>query len=144
MLLTRAKNYLRTLSQHQSGFTLLETVAATAILGVVAAGLLSGLSIAAKSNFTIGTMSKAESLARSQMEYVEASSYIDYSNPGHGEYSLTMAPTNYTIQVDTQPIDPSTGQPLGPDQDSGIQVITVTVTRPDGDTTTLESYKVNR
>jgi type II secretory pathway pseudopilin PulG len=144
MLFMSAKKYLRILSRHESGLTLLETVAATAILGVVAASLLTGLSLAAKSDFTISTMSKAEAVARSQVDHIAASSYIDYSVPSHGEYELITAPTNYTIQVSTQPIDPVNGQSLGADQDSGVQMITVTVTRPDGDTTILEGYKVSR
>jgi prepilin-type N-terminal cleavage/methylation domain-containing protein len=144
MLLFRIAKRLKVFNQYESGFTLLETLVATAILGMVAASLLSGLAIGAKSDFIISKLSTAESLASSQMEQIKGSSYIDYAVPGHGDYALITAPTNYTIEVTCSPISPSTGDPLAPDQDEGIQKITVSVNHLGEQVITLGSYKVSR
>jgi type II secretory pathway pseudopilin PulG len=124
--------------------TLLETVVAAAFLGIVATSLLGSLSLSAKSDFLIKVNSEAESLALSQMELIKASDYIDYGETGHDEYSLITTPANYTIEVTTVPIDPSTGQALGAGQDNGVQKITITVQRQGEEKATLEGYKVDR
>ena len=144
MIVRWVKRCLRAFGSQEAGLTLLETVAATALLGIVATSLLSSLSLIARSNFLITRMSTAEALAVSQMEHIKSSSYIDYSISGHGEYELLATPTQYTIHVDTQPIDSATGQPLGSDQDDGTQIITATVAHLGDNVTALVGYKVNR
>jgi type II secretory pathway pseudopilin PulG len=130
--------------RRESGMTLLETVVAAAFLGIVATSLLGSLSLSAKSDYLIKVHSEAESLALSQMELIKASSYIDYSEGGHGGYSLIAPPADYTIEVTTVPIDPSTGQALGTGQDNGVQKITITVQLRGEEKATLVGYKVDR
>lgn len=144
MSFLRIVNKCKVIGQHESGLTLIETLTATAIIGMVAIGLFGGLSVAARSDFIITRLSTAEALARSQIEQIKNSSYIDYSDPGHGDYELITVPADYTIEVNCSPISPSTGQPLSPNQDDGVQLITVVVNHNGEQVTTLKGYKVSR
>ncbi|MEA2085767.1 MAG: type II secretion system protein, partial [Chloroflexota bacterium] len=54
----------------ESGVGLLETLVALALLGIIAASFLGGLATASRAAFTADEHATAESLARSQMEYV--------------------------------------------------------------------------
>ena len=144
MLFCRIVNKCKIFGQNESGLTLLETLAATAIIGMVAVGLFGGMSVAARSDFIVTRLSSAEALARSQIEHIKNSSYIDYSDPDHGEYELIAIPDDYAINVNCSPVSPSTGQPLGPNEDSGIQLITVTVRHNGEQVIVLKGYKINR
>lgn len=128
---------------HESGMMLLEALVALAVLGLTAAVFLNGLGITAKSDFISSEQSQGGSLAKNQMEAIKAHSYIDFSIPGHEDYDVITAPTNYTVQVTTVPIYHDTGQPL-PSGDNGTQQITVTVTHQGKLVNTITGYKVNR
>jgi prepilin-type N-terminal cleavage/methylation domain-containing protein len=124
---------------HSRGFTLIEVTIAIALLGIIAVAILAALSTASMALIIADTRATAESLARSQMEYVKNQSYeglyIDYSESGHAEYDEIGGYTeNYILDTTVEPIDPSTYEPypyLEGDgcfqQDVGIQRITVTV-----------------
>ncbi len=144
MFLCKVTNFFGLTNNNESGLMLIETLAATAIIAMIAIGLLSGMSIASKSDFIITKSSKAEALARSQMEYIKSSNYIDYSIPGHGNYDLVTIPDNYAIVMSCSPVSLSTGQPLNPDEDEGIQLITIVVSYNDEQATTLKGYKTDR
>lgn len=62
--------------KRQKGFALIEILVALALMGITAVGLLSGLA----TTFRAGTISQervvAESLAKSQWEYIRAQDYI--------------------------------------------------------------------
>ena len=124
---------------NESGVTLLETLVALAILGLIAVALLSGLTTAARGTIIADEQATAGSLVRSQIEYVKSQSYI---SSGQG-YQLVTAPASYSIELAATPIDPDTGQPL-PSGDQGIQKITVTVKRNDNPILTVEDYMVDR
>jgi len=144
MLLLKIANKFRFINKYESGLMLLETVLATAIIGVVAVSLLGGMSIAAKSDFIITRLSDAEASARSQIEHIKNSSYIDYSDPDHGVYELITVEAEYTMEVSCSPVSPITCQPLGPNEDAGIQLITIVVRHNGEQVTTLKGYKVRR
>jgi type II secretory pathway pseudopilin PulG len=129
---------------NESGLMLIESLAATAIIAMIAVGLLSGMSIASKSDFIITKASKAEALARSQMEYIKSSDYIDYSVPGHGNYELLTVPDSYTVEMNCSPVSLSTGQTLNPDEDEGIQLINIIVSYDGEQAATLKGYKIDR
>ena len=143
ILLKRNSGKFKSIHHHESGMMLVEALVALAVLGLTAAVFLNGLAITAKSNLISNEQSQAGSLAKNQMESIKAHSYIDFSVPGHEEYDVITAPTNYTIQVTTVPIDHDTGQPL-PSGDNGTQKITVTVTHQGKTVNTITGYKVNR
>jgi len=120
----------------ESGVTLIETVVAVAILGVIAVTFLSGLATTSRAVFIADERATAESLAQSQMEWVKN---VDYSYNAT-EYSPAPIPggkdyINYSANISAQPLHAP---------DDGIQKITVTVKRSDKGVIKLEGYKVDR
>jgi prepilin-type N-terminal cleavage/methylation domain-containing protein len=121
------------------GFTLIEVTIAIALLGIIAVTILTALSTASVALIIADRRATAESLARSQMEYVKNQGYqgyIDYSESGHGEYGEIGGYTaNYDVATTVEPINPDTYAPYPYievdgrfQEDDGIQKITVTVT----------------
>lgn len=131
---------------NQTGVSLIETVIALAVLGIIAVVFLGGLATAAKATFIADERATAESLARSQIEGVKGQDYIDYSVLDHGEYAVIAPPTdsNFSIESITIPIYADTGLPLPSGEDEDIQKIKVTVKRGDKTVLIVEGYKVKR
>jgi len=139
------------------GFTLIEVVVALALMGIIAITVLSALSTASMALITADKRATAESLARSQMEFVKNQGYSDpdYSDPDHEDYDVICdviggCPEGYTIEVVVEPIDPDTYEPYPYNEgegafanDDGIQKITVIVSRDDKAVITMEGYKRN-
>jgi len=122
---------------------------ALALLGLIAAAFLGGLATTAQATFIADERATAESLARSQMEYVKNQDYIDYSVDPHDVYNEITPPSGsgYSIDFTAVPIDPDTGLPYEQTggiffQDKDIQKITVTVEHNDNQVFTLEGYKI--
>jgi len=134
------------------GIGLIEVLIALALLGIIAITFLSGLSTASMALIIADERATAESLARSQMEFVKNQPYFDYSESGHENYDGicdVIECEGYTVEVVAEPIDPETGQPYNEEEgvfagDDGIQKITVTVRRDDKAVITMEGYKVER
>jgi len=127
------------------GFTLIEVVIAIALMGTIAIAVLSALSTASLALITADKRATAESLARSQMEYIKNQPYIYFDEADHEDYDVIDG-NPYTVEVVAEPIDPETGQPYNEaegvfEQDDGIQQITVTVSRDGKAVITLEGYK---
>ena len=120
----------------ESGITFIETIVALAILGTIAVAFLSGLATTYKAAFITDEQATAESMARSQMEWVKNADYV-YSAT---QYSLAPIPggkdyVNYSTIIAAEPLH---------DPDDGIQKITVTVKHSDKEVIKLEGYKVDR
>lgn len=130
--------------RNEKGFTLIEVIIAMALLGIIAIAFLGGLVSASSAIIIADQRATAESLARSQMEYVKNQDYDSINNPP--QYTLLSdTPAGYTIEIDAERLDPEGD---GFDNDDGLQKITVTITPP-GDipekrAITLEDYKVER
>jgi type II secretory pathway pseudopilin PulG len=127
-------NIFKVFINRESGITLLETVVALAILGIIAVTFLGGLVTTSKAAFTVDERATAMSLAQSQMEQVLNASYNATG------YSPAPIPTdkdyiNYSANITAESLDTP---------DDGIQKITVTVNRSGEQVFTLESYKVNK
>jgi prepilin-type N-terminal cleavage/methylation domain-containing protein len=122
--------------KEERGFALVEILIAIAVLGIISAGFLGALGTASKALFTSDERATAESLARSQMEYVKNQ---DYDSGDPQSYEQTDVPSaqhpNYTTSVAAQALN---------NPDDGIQKITVTVKHSSVTIITLEDYKVNR
>jgi type II secretory pathway pseudopilin PulG len=129
------RRLIRVLIRRESGITLLETVIALAILGVVSVSFLNGLTTASKSVLITDEHSTAESLAENQMEWVKNSVY-SYN----ATYSEAPIPDGkdfyqYSASILASPLHTP---------DDGIQKITVTIQRSGSTVFSLEGYKVDR
>ena len=120
------------------GFSLLETLIAIAILAVISVAVLLGLSMSARANIMSDEQTTAESLARSQMEYIQQQPYIDPPN-----YDvISNVPDGYSIVTPLAVrLDPKND---GLGNDDGIQQITVTVMHGTKTILTLADYKVHK
>jgi len=146
----------KTFRGNSKGQTLIEVLIALAILGIVVVAFMTALTTASRAIIVADEHTTAESLARSELEYVKSQNYevtydkIDLS--GYPNYSIRSADRDGNI------VDAITGVPWNPDSgipsndDKGIQKITVIIYHPydfdDPDKTkkvlTLEDYKVDR
>jgi prepilin-type N-terminal cleavage/methylation domain-containing protein len=113
----------------ERGVSLIETLIAIALLGIIGATLTSGMMGVYKARPIASEQDIGKSLARSQMEAV-------LEQPYALSYSAAPVPANYgnyTVDIQTDPF--RMGQ---------IEKITVTVLREDKEVSTLEAYKLNR
>ncbi len=124
------------------GFTMIEVVIAIALIGLIGVAVLSALSTASMALIIADERATAESLARSQMEYIKDNNNSPYDNVNDPpEYSpdLGAVPDGYDIDIEAVRLDPE-GDGTE-DDDDGIQKITVTVSRDGEVKVTLEDYK---
>jgi prepilin-type N-terminal cleavage/methylation domain-containing protein len=120
--------------KNERGFTLVEVIIAIALLGIVGVAFLGGLSTASKAIFLADERATAESLARTEMEYVMNQDYSaapwDYELPSGtssgvfpswwatANHTLPTGYDGYTLEVNAVPLR---------DTDDGEQKITVVV-----------------
>jgi prepilin-type N-terminal cleavage/methylation domain-containing protein len=143
-------NKIRKTFQGQSrGFTLIEVLVALALFGIIAITFAGALFTASRSVITADVRTNAESVARTEMEYVKSQAYSDppwvyavtssestcgssspdWCDTGH---KLSAEYPGYTADVQAQVLD------------DDIQKITVTVSHEGREVITLEGYKVDR
>ena len=151
--------------KNEKGFSLIEVMIAIALLGVIGVAFLGALATASNAIFIADERATAESLARSQMEFVKNQVYItaaDYELgvPGTGEVTYEKIadagiPVGYIIcsvnrSGDTVediiygvPWDSQNNIPV--DNDDGLQRIKLIIKHLDKpEVITLEGYKVDR
>ncbi len=144
--------------KNERGFSLIEVIIALALLGIIAVAFLGAMATASKALFIADERTTAESLARSQMEYVKSQSYSTINVDWY--YTVTDLGRSSSDPPDWW----DTGDPGNPpllsgnyagysveasadedDDNVGIQMITVTVSHHDKpEVITLEGYKVKR
>ncbi len=148
----------------QRGFGLVEVIIALGLLGIIGIAFLGALATSSAAIITSDKHATAESLARSEMEYVKSQDYSSTpwsyqlrgtsptgtSPTGHfpdwwvqGSHKLPDGYEDYTATVEAEWLDPMDD---GDDNDDGLQKITVTITFPkdtpeEKTVITLEGYK---
>lgn len=128
--------------KNEKGYTLIGVMIALALLGVIAVAFLGALATASNALFITDKQATAESLARTEMEYVKKQDY----NVAPWSYELPSAPPSWdeahTLPdgYDEYTVTVSAG--LLHDTDDCIQKITVTVKHiGDDEVIILEDYK---
>jgi len=119
---------LKKLNRNQKGLTLIEVLIAIAILGMIAVPFLTALSTSSRALIIADERTTAESLVRTEMEYVKNSTYnstFSYQDSHYAGYSVNV-----------------TGVPI-PDKQN-ITVITVQVYHGAKLVLTTSTYKVDR
>ena len=117
------------------GATLTETVVALAILSIVAGTFLSGLATTSTATIIANEQATAESLARSQMEYVKNCTY---------QYLATEYPVDPSLNIPVGWSVPSPVVELVHATDDGLQKVTVTAEHNGEVVISVEVYKVDR
>jgi prepilin-type N-terminal cleavage/methylation domain-containing protein len=124
------------------GFSMLEVVIAIALLGIIAVSVLASLQTAALALVSADRRATAESLARTQMEWVRYSNYDGNLTEGHPYYDqdpqITLPP-DFSVNTVATRLDRDA--PPNTSDDDGIQQITVTVSYQDIVVVTLEDFK---
>ena len=112
----------------EKGLSLIETIAAVALLGLIGASFLSGLATTSTARVTADERASAKILAENVMENVRKQPYAT-------SYTFTTPPeySGYTATIDAVK-----------ERNNNIQKITVTIHHRDKDVLSLESYKVSR
>lgn len=130
---------LRSISSYQAGVSLIETVVALGLLGIISVTFLTGVTVTSRAAFITDEQATTESLAISQMEWALNPITTPYTVSATG-YTAAPIPSgidyaNYSVNITAGSV---------PTADVNIQKITVTVRHSDKQVITLESYKVNR
>ena len=124
----------------QSGFTLIEVLLALALLGILGATIPSALSGANRATITANQHTMAESLARSQMDYIQNQPYDSVNaTPVYAVMPDIPAPYGIVTPV-AERLDPR-GDGIA--NDDGLQRITVAVKHADTIVFTLVDFKLN-
>jgi len=140
------------------GFTLIEVLIALVLMGTIAIAVLGALSTASLVLFAADKRATAESLARSQMEFVKNQEYSPAPTNGVGNYTkIPEVPAGYSIcscNRTDQPVNCGAGDGvIGVPWDSGnntdvykdegLQKIKLVIEHDGKVVITLEGYKRN-
>lgn len=124
----------------ESGFSLIEVLLALGLVSIFSVTVPSALAGANRATITASKHTTAESLARSQMDYVQNQSY-DSVNATPAYALIPDIPDSYSIITPmAERLDPRGD---GTSNDDGLQEITVSVKHNDTVVFTLIDYKVN-
>lgn len=127
-------------TRHERGFSLIEVSLAIALAGILSLTIPSALSTANKTTIINNQRTTAESLARSQMDYIQNQTFDSTNNPPvYG--LLSNLPTGYSVTQTVARIDPRGDNSTV--NDEGLQQITVTVKHGTNIAYTLVDFKVN-
>lgn len=149
----------RATQDHSHGFTLIEVLIALALFAIIGIVFAGGLSTASRASTIADIRTRAESLARTQMESIKEQQYSRAPTGGVGNYTKIDAPADYLIcsfsrtsppSVNCEPSDLVLGVPWdsesnnATDNDNNLQKITLVIKHEGREIITLEGYKVYR
>jgi prepilin-type N-terminal cleavage/methylation domain-containing protein len=142
------------------GFTLIEVLIALALFAIIAIVFAGGLSTASNAVNIADVRTRAESLARTQIESIKDQQYSPAPPGGAANYTKVDAPPGYSICSFNRASPPSVvncglSDPVlaipwdsesdtAADEDSGLQKITLVIKHEGKEIITLEAYKVYR
>lgn len=136
------------------GATLVEVLIAIAILGLITSAIMPVLLMLNKAEFKWTEQTVAESLIRTQVEYIKGCSYIDrdgnLTDPWSPYATVPPPDPSYEIEVVAQPIhidtstNPSGHTYLSLGDDEGIQEIQINIYHVDRLVVSAKNYKVDR
>jgi len=152
--------------KQEKGFSLIEVALAMLLLGIVAVAFFGALATGAKALLIADERTTAESLARSQMEYVKNQLYSNdqwsYEVTDSSRTVLLGEPSwwdlgndnppllssdyaGYSVEIKAEDFDADEdGSIEVPGEDEDIRKITATVDHHDKELIILEDYKVDR
>jgi type II secretory pathway pseudopilin PulG len=129
---TVMRQWLRRIKvQGERGLGIVESLAAVAVLGAAVVAFIVALSTGSLAVREVDEETVAQSLARSQLEYIKDYPY----NSAATTYPKVETPEGYTVSVAVSSI---------PETNTDIQKITVIISRESEDILTVADYKVNR
>ena len=145
----------KTLGGRSRGFTLIEVLIALALFTIIAFVFAGGLSTASRAVITADVRTRAESLARTQMEFIKSQNYTDATSPAwQVTYQrLPDIPTGYSICSINWTTNNASNCGSTPTMsiiaialnsttsDSGLQKIKLVIRHDGTDILTLEGYK---
>jgi prepilin-type N-terminal cleavage/methylation domain-containing protein len=149
----------KTLGGRSRGFTLIEVLIALALFAIIAIVFAGGLSTASRAVLTADVRTRAESLARTQMESIKNQHYVEATaSPWQVTYQKISGPDGYSICSclnSTGPAINCTSPAViavawnsetssAANGETGLQKITLVIKHDDREVTRLEGYKVNR
>lgn len=125
----------------RSGFSLVETMVALALLGVTIVAVLSAFSSAAIAANRHRMDANLDRLVRSDAEFIKRQAYIPKPPPA-GVYANLAAP-GYVFAIQVLYYSPAGGGSFtAANAEAGLQEIVLTVTAPGGGTETVRFLKV--
>jgi len=132
----------------KSGVSFIEVLIALAILGIIATAFITAIFVATMSIAIADERTNAESLAKTQMEYVKQQPYNDSGLYFEIDLDGTqyLEGTPYSIwSVDSEDIivEEIIAVPVHEGTDAGLQKITLKIFHGDREVLTLEGYKVD-
>lgn len=131
----------------EKGFSLIEIIVATALLGIVAVTLLTGMSIAFKTAMLSKQKVAVESLAKSQLESIKNQAYISATVYDPQDALKRYTPITVSDDLTAQGYSVAINTPqtvLNPDGDSNeVQNVTVVVKRNSNDVFTATCFKLS-
>ncbi|MFC2069973.1 prepilin-type N-terminal cleavage/methylation domain-containing protein [Chloroflexota bacterium] len=117
---------------NQRGSTLIEILVATAILGVIGVVFVSAISAGTIGAGKVEERSTAESIARTQIEFIKSLPYADSNS-----YPPVVTSSGYEPRVEVTELSPA-------EYPNTLQKIVVTVFRDGRSLLSIETFKVNR
>jgi len=126
---------VKKLKRNETGVALIETLVALVVLGLVSTAFLSALATASKATIIANEQTTAESLVRSQIEYVKNCAY---------QYAASEYPVDPALTIPEGWAVPPPIVELVHETDDGIQKVTVTAEHNGEAVLSIEIHKVDR